>query len=193
MASSMARDFIHSEEIGDAIVAILEANLPATWLEAGHPDELRVLAFGDMHEYVARGASIRDECPAILVKPLGVTPFSVQGFGGMASVESFRIIMVRTFAQTTDSDGSLIAAARGRARYAKILNTALFHSERLGNPALSTVDQAAAIRRIRFVGWDYDAGNGDTAAIMELSADVWAISVDIGVEVITGPRSDDGG
>lgn len=193
MASSMARDFVHTEAIGDAVIDILETNLPAEWFEAGNPEALRALSFGDMHEYVGRGASIRDECPAILVKPLGIQPLATQGFGGMDTVERFRVIMVRTFAQTLDDNGDMITAARGRARYAKILNTALFHSERLGSPELTTIDQSAAIKRIRFSHWGFTGDNEDTSAIMDLSADVWAISVDFTVEVITGPRSDDDG
>jgi len=190
----MATDFLHGEGVMAAILSVIESNAPAAWFTDGEAEELRLCTIGSLQEYAirditngARQPSIIDECPAILVRPLGTTPDSgYSGSGGMRGTdEQYRVIMARTFAQTLDDSGDETTVAHGKARYGKLLCAALFGTGRLGSPTLTTTDSSADIIRVDFVSADYSDETDDARDIAIVPAQVWAIALDCSVKIST--------
>ena len=190
----MAIDFLHSEAVMDAIIAEITANAPDDWFTDGKVENLQLCAVGSLQEYAIRDVtdgsrqpSVMDECPAILVRPLTVTPdIEYGGIGGeQGTDETYRIVMVRTFAQTLDDDGDKITVARGKSRYAKLLNKAIFTNGRLGSPTLTTDDTSADIIRVSFLSADLSDTTEDTRLVGILPAQIWAIAIDASVNIST--------
>lgn len=150
-------DFIHSEKIGDALIARITGDTA-----------LKVLAFGDFHEYVVRGASIFDDCPAIFVIPLSVEDNPPTGGIGqvMGTTEKFRITMVREF--------GTITVARDKAQHMKTLVAALFTWPRLEIEGMEVV-------HLQFISAVYS-----DPVIDAMLQPLWAISVDIAITCRTG-------
>jgi hypothetical protein len=190
---SQTTDFVHTENIIDAILSEIEDNAPSAWTTSGDEEELRLLGYGSIEEYAVRDItggsrrpSIIDECPAIMVRAIGADPGEYTGTGGKTGLdERFRVVMVRTFEQTYDSDGDETTVARGKARYAKLLSKAIFTNRALGHPTLSTDDTSADVISVDFVSLDTDRGTPDTEYIANLPAQVWALALDISVQTST--------
>lgn len=149
-------DFIHSEKIGDALIARMDDT------------DLKTLAFGDFHEYVVRGASILDDCPAIFIIPLSITENAPTGGLGqvMGTAEKFRITMVREFGTTT--------VARDKAQHMKALVAALFTWPRLEIDGMEVV-------KLQFVSAIYS-----DPIIDAMLQPLWAISVEVEITCRTG-------
>ena len=153
-------DFIHSEELGDALIARIADNLD---------DTLKVLAFGDFREYAVRGDSILDDLPAVFVVPTGISPYyAAGGIGNVAgTAETFRVTMARKY--------SAVTVARDKAQRMKALCAALFVQPRFD------ITDAEVVRV------DFSAAQYDDAIIDALLQPVWAISVDVTIICRTGP------
>ena len=172
-------DFIHTEDLIDAMLVQIADNAPASWTTAGHPEALKALAFGDFVDYALRGENLLDECPAVLVRGMTVAPEATRhGAGGVFGTrERLRVVMARPFDATYDDDGVRCNVARGKARYGKILNTAVFADHRLG--------QADNVVTLSFAGLDYGE-SGDAAIIGGLGQRLWAIHIDVDIICRTG-------
>ncbi len=157
-----AADFIHDEELVDAVLDYLggdSGQLPAAW-RTGEDAYLRLqaLEFGDLR-WLAAGLSaegLRSLCPAIFVRlRRSVRKPQYAGLGGKEGiVHPLRLVHVRWYdaadptrnqCRDTADPTILLSPVRAQAHYAKIVNRALFASRDLGNPALTTTDSSARV------------------------------------------------
>lgn len=203
----MAQDFVHTAQIVDGVIAALRAQLPANWFtDDGTETPLQLLEHGDLADYPTAGA-VTDDCPALLVRGLGPQPGGRGGVGGVQETqETIRVIHIRTPAQCWDDDGARETnAARARARYAKLINQALF-ADPVGRMAavhaatgarteisLTCEDGAGAqIVMVQWQGWDLGhdlPGTGaleDVQRFRRLPTDTWAIGCELQVTVRSG-------
>ncbi len=185
----MASDVVFCEQLIDAVLTELRAHLPANWSTAAAGEQvLKLLQHGDLADYPAAD-SVRDDTPAILVRPLGISYSAADsGTGGREGVlHRFRLVHVREFSECYKADGSAEPnMTRARSRYAKIIHKALFADTfgRLDNPTLTSAG-SAAVRDVQWEQWDLGEGRlDDVADVRELRTDLWAIAVDFAVTVI---------
>ena len=165
-------DFVHDEEIGQAVVEHLDQHLPEEWTSGVNPVlRLRRAQFGDLRDQrLGPGQTWRDICPALLVR-LNRSD-SAPEYGGLGGKEGqvvpLRVLHVRTRDQCPDPDNAdmLLTPARARARYAKVISKALFANRDLGNPTLTTEDTSARVVEVRPRAIVYEAERAD----MELAA-----------------------
>ena len=182
-------DFIHDEEIVDAVTAQLAGSLPAAWTSGENPIlRLRRLQFGDLRDYrIPTGEGWRSLCPAILVR-LNRSEHAPQ-YGGLGGKEGqvipLRLLHIRTRAQCRDlaDPEVIISPARARAQYAKAISKALFANRKLGNPALTTIDSLARVVELRPRAVVYEAEQGDVA--LAGGQDLVAFAIDFDVVVRT--------
>ena len=186
---SAVTDFIHDEQIVDAVVAQLKNNLPSAWGEDGNPFlRLKRLQFGDLRDYrYPSGGGWSDVCPGILVR-LNRSDSAPQygGLGGKhGQVVPLRLLHVRRRDQCRDVNNLslLISPARARAQYAKLVSKALFANRDLGSPALTTTDASARVVELRPVAVVYEAEEGDVA--LARSNNLVAFAIDFEVVVRT--------
>jgi len=183
----MATDFCHSEEIINAVIAVLKGDdgashtggLPATWFpEGGDGTEasLKHLEHGDYADYAID--SLEELCPAILVRSLGPQPTKRGGTGGVIETEeTIRVVHMRAFNQCRTSAGAMeLNMSRARARYAKIITKALFNDPQhklatinSGNSraevSLTCTDSAGAqVLNALWAGWDLGHSGSDSTA-----------------------------
>jgi hypothetical protein len=186
---SATTDFVHDEEIVEAVIAQLKAHLPEPWVEGGN-SILRVqcLQFGDLRDYrFPPGQAWRDICPAILVR-LNRSDRAPE-YGGLGGKEGqvvpLRLLHVRTREQCPDPDNPqlLSSPAQARAHYAKTISKALFANRDLGRPSLTTDDASARVVELRPRAIVYEGERAD----MELAArhDLVAFGIDFEVVVRT--------
>ena len=164
---SATTDFVHDEEIVTAVLAQLNANLPAQWTSGGNPIlRAKCAQFGDLRdEQLEAGQHWRDLCPAIYVR-LNRSERTAErcGLGGKeAQVVPLRLVHVRTREQCGDPDDpeTLIPPARARPQYAKAISKALFANRDLGNPTLTTDDASARVIELRPKAILYEEDLGD--------------------------------
>lgn len=173
----MARDFLHTEALIDAVLSQIETHGPAAWFERGNRECLKALAFGDFMDYALRFDDLVAETPAILVRGVSVSPEA--GFHGTAGVlgtgERLQVVMVWPWEHTLDDNGTRVTVARGKARYAKLLSAALFYDHRLSSPNLPGLDQAQVVTT-RFESCEYDLPEIDTIGLP-----LWGLSIDMSV------------
>jgi len=186
---SAATDFIHDEQIVDAVVSQLKDSLPTAWTEDGNPIlRLERLQFGDLRDYrYPSGEGWSGICPGILVR-LNRSDSAPQygGLGGKhGQVVPLRLLHVRRRDQCRDVNNlkALISPARARAQYAKIVSKALFANRDLGSPALTTTDASARVVELRPVAVVYEAEEGDVA--LARSNNLVAFAIDFEVVVRT--------
>jgi len=194
----MAKDVVHSEEIGDAVIAVLtgvntgddealhSGGLPANWFEDaydGNEVALELLEHGDLADYADLG-ELTDRLPAIFVRALGPTPVRPGGSGGTITTnELVRVVHVRHFDHCRDADGDTQTnQARARAYYAKIIQKALFNDphQRLATIAADTTrtevtltssdTTGAQIVDVQLTNWDlgHDIGNPHSTEDVQL-------------------------
>ena len=83
----MARDFLHTEALIDAVLRQIETHGPATWFERGNRECLKALAFGDfmdlslIHILITSPSSRRGKCSAC-----GVTGSCLSPLNAIASM-----------------------------------------------------------------------------------------------------------
>jgi len=183
------RDFIHDEEIVDAVIAQLAAELPSSWTSGENPIlRLKRLQFGDLRDYrLPAGEGWRIICPAILVR-LDRSDSAPQ-YGGLGGKEGqvvpLRLLHVRTRDQCRDLDSpdKMVVPARARAQYAKAISKALFANRNLGSPRLTTEDDSARVVEMRPRAIVYDAEKGDVA--LAATQDLVGLAIDFEVVVRT--------
>jgi len=201
----MAIDFVHTEQLVDAVLAVLTAHLPAGWLPSTATSSevaLKVLDHGDYADYPEADSLLKD-CPAIIIRGLGTEPTDA-GIGGLlVSSERLRLVHVRMFEQCRDAEGKIeLNMTRARERYAKIIGKAMFTDPKrrlavIGGGgvrtevSLASTDTAGAqLGEHRFLGWDLGQDGPtrteDVATIRQMSQRVWAIACDMVVDVSTG-------
>lgn len=186
---SAATDFVHDEEIVDAVIAQLANYLPAQWTRGDNPFlRLKRLQFGDLREYrLSPGESYRDLCPAIMVR-LNRSESAVQ-YGGLGGKEGqvvpLRLVHVRTREQCRSLSNleHVIPPPRARAQCAKVISKALFANRDLGNPTLTTDDTSARVVDVRPRAIIYDAQKGDVG--LAAREDLVALAIDFEVVVRT--------
>ncbi|MBM3499402.1 MAG: hypothetical protein FJX74_12110 [Armatimonadetes bacterium] len=164
---SATTDFVHDEEIVLAVIAQLDANLPALWTSGSSPIlRLGCCQFGDLRdEPLPAGKHWRDLCPAIYVR-LNRSERTAErcGLGGKeAQIVPLRLVHVRTREQCLPLDGARmpLPPARARPRYAKTISQALFSNRDLGNPTLTTADASARVVELRPKAVLYEEDLGD--------------------------------
>jgi hypothetical protein len=186
---SATTDFVHDEEIVDAVLAQLEAKLPEDWAVDGNSIlRLQSVQFGDLRDYrFSPGQGWPDVCPAILVR-LDRSDRAPE-YGGLGGKEGqvvpLRLLHVRTRAQCPDPKNPELAMppARARAHYAKIISKALFANRDLGRPSLTTDDTSARVVELRPRAIVYEGERAD----MEFAThhDLVAFAIDFDVVVRT--------
>jgi len=181
-------DFVHDEEIVEAVLAQLRANLPPEWTtDENTVLSLKWIEFGDLRDYrLGQGESYGDLCPLIYVR-LNRSDAAPE-YGGLGGKEGqivpLRLVHVRPREQWPEADGNLpTPPARIRARCAKIISKALFANRDLGSPALTTDDSSARVVELRPKAIVYEAERGE----VELAArhDLVAFAIDFEVVVRT--------
>ena len=211
----MATDFVHSEEIIDAVIAVLKGadgdthtgGLPANWFadtRDGDEAPLELLEHGDVADMV--GVKFEELLPAILVRGLGPQSTGQAGTSGVLETEEpVRVVHVRHFDQCYDSSGEReLNMTRARGRYAKTIGKALMNDP---HKKLATIDAedarsevsltcsdgaGAQVYDVGWAGWDfgYEIGNPasteDVRIIRALPARIWAVACDLRVRVRTG-------
>lgn len=202
----MAVDVLVTTELLDAVIAELQAHLPATWFAAGRAATeapLKLLEFGDLADYCGNDRELLSQVPAVFVRPLNATVSD--GHGGTGGVEvidhAFRLVHVRGFADCyTDAGAREDNMTRARARYAKALHKALFadQNKRLDNPTLTTATGSTAkIMVMAMERWDFGTdflggGTPDVAVvrkIAEAGPRVWAVACDFSILVRVTPTA----
>jgi hypothetical protein len=184
-----ATDFVHDEEIVDAVLTQLAGNLPASWTSDDSPVfRLHRIQFGDLRDWRATtGQGWRRICPAVLVR-LDRSERAPQ-YGGLGGKEGqivpLRLLHIRTRDQCRDltDPAIIISPARARAQYAKLISQALFANRDLGNPALTTADSVARVVELRPRAIVYEAERGDVA--LAAGSDLVAFAIDFDVLVRT--------
>jgi hypothetical protein len=179
-------DFIHDEEIGQAVVEHLDQHLPEEWTSGTNPIlRSKHFRFGDLRDQrLDPGQTWRDICPALLVR-LNRSD-SAPEYGGLGGKEGqivpLRILHVRTREQCPDPDNedALLPPARARARYAKVISKALFANRDLSNPTLTTSDTSARIVEVRPRAIVYESEKAD----MELAARYGLVALGIDIDVV---------
>lgn len=212
----MAKDFVHTGEIVDAVIAVLKGSgsthvggLPVAWFTSGSNEYLRVIEHGDWADYGKANRRIDEDLPAIFVRGMGPTLITGHLTGVDATEERIRVVHVRRFDQCYGDDGSAaytktgIGMVRARERYAKIISKALFNDphRKLAvidgagartEVSLTTTDAAAQVVNVLWRGWDLGHPIGseysteDVAGIRALELPIWAIACDLAVHIRTG-------
>lgn len=194
----MATDFIHSTDIIDGIISIINANCPNGWLyDDGTDVPLRVIQHGDMSDFTAE--EISSITPAILIKSIGIDLAPKQGISGVTfTQEHMRVIMVRKFSDCIDDNGNRFTNfAKSRYYYMKQLNEILFsdthrklatitNGTRTEVSLASNDTNGAEIVNCIFRSVDYDGSTPEVSSIKNLSNSMWAIAVDFDVIVRSG-------
>ncbi len=212
----MASDFVHSQEIIDAVIAVLRGadgathtgGLPANWFEDGDDGNeplLKLLEHGDVADYPGAD-ELAEDTPAILVRGLGPTPTGLGGVGGVVETEELiRVVHVRLADDCRDGSGNReLNMTRARARYAKLINLALWNDP---HRKLATINAAgtrtevsltcedgagAQLYDVGWNGWDLGADIGnpnsmeDVRMLRQLPARVWAIACELAVRIRSG-------
>jgi hypothetical protein len=177
-------DFIHDEEIVEAVLYQLAAELPVEWTAGDSPlFRLRRLEFGDLREQrLEPGQTWRDICPGLLVR-LNRSESAPEygGLGGKAGqVVPLRVLYFCGREQCQEpGTGDAVAPARIRARHAKIISRALFAHRDLGNPALTTQDGFARVVELRPKAVFYEGDGGDIEAARKLGLVALAIDCEV--------------
>ncbi len=161
-------DFVHDEQIVQAVLAQLNAHLPPAWTGGDSPVlRTRCAQFGDLRDQpLEPGQRWRDLCPALYVR-LNRSERTAErcGLGGKeAQIVPLRLVHVRTREQCLNldrEDGALLPPAHARAQYAKVISKALFANRDLGNPALTTDDTSARVIELRPRAILYEEDLGD--------------------------------
>ena len=186
---SAATDFVHDEEIVDAVIDQLASNLPVSWTGGDNPIlRLKRLQFGDLRDYrFPPGEGWRDICPGILVR-LNRSDDAAEygGLGGkQGQVVPLRLLHIRRRDQCRDISAQelLVSPARARAQYAKAVSKALFANRDLGYPTLTTDDAEARVVELRPTAVIYEAEAGDVA--LAVSNDLVMVAIDFEVVVRT--------
>lgn len=208
----MAKDFVHSAAVVDAVIAALTGadgsshtnGLPAEFWTGAHA--LRLLEHGDLADYVEDDwdATL---LPGIIVRSTGTELYQELSStdGGQGTVERIRVVHIRRLDQClTDAGAAETNMSRARERYAKLIGKALFAdpvrvlgviatSGTRTNPTLTCADtHGAAVKVVRFVRWDLGNGQGGAEEVafvrnIGAAARVWAIACDLDVYCLSGP------
>ena len=211
----MARDFLHTSALVDAVIAVLTGadgaahtgGLPANWFADAQDDlqtPLKLLEHGDLTDY-ANQAALLEDLPAILVRGRGLRRGPEQSISGiLRTLEQIRVVHVRGFDQCQDTNGArFVSMTRAREWYAKTLGQALFSDDRgmlaviaingtRTDPTLTCADDnGARVLGVTWTGWDLGLEDGEGATpevsgIRALDAQVWAIACDLEILVQTG-------
>ena len=183
----MAIDFVHTEEVVDAVIAVLKGDdgathtggLPDNWFEDAddvYEVPLELLEHGDLSDYPLDDEDfVNNLLPGILVRGLGPQPTGRAGSGGaLGTEEVVRVVHIRRYNQCRNSSGGIERnMTKARERYAKTINKALFNDphKKLATIAADTTrtevsltcsDSAGAqLYNAVWNGWDlgHDIGN----------------------------------
>lgn len=212
----MAIDLVHSEEIIDAVIAVLRGGdgaahtggLPANFFSDGDDGNeviLKLLEHGDVADYPG-SEQLTEDSPAILVRGLGPMPTGLAATGGVQETEELiRVVHIRAAEHCRDASGNReLNMTRARARYAKLIGKALWNDP---HRKLAVIDAEGARTEVSLTcsdgagaqvydvgwnGWDLGADIGnpnsmeDVRMLRQLPARVWAIGCELAVRVRTG-------
>lgn len=164
-------DFVHDEDVVQAVITELERNLPAAWLDRENPLwGCKRIEFGDLsHWKRPAGVEPEDLCPYLLVYAHR-TDDATAVYGGLGGKEgwSVPVRVVHLFRvedqcyDETDLDME-IQPARAQCQRAKVLMKALFGApsgsnsyRTLNNPTLTTADTSARVIECKPVNVIYE-------------------------------------
>jgi len=166
-------DFVHDEEVADAILGRLRNatnGLPSTWLDEDNPIlGLRRIEFGSFVDWRFSGEEDdrgpEDLVPSILVRFASSEEAKAWGAIGGKEGRSATYSVVHLFGEDQcrdETDASLdIQVERAKAQKAKIIAKAIFNStsnanrRRLDSPTLTTSDTDAHVLSAELVGINY--------------------------------------
>ena len=188
-------DFIHDEEVADAILGKLRdasTGLPSTWLDQDNPRlGLKRIEFGSLRSYRFSGEDgdqgLDDIVPCILVR--FATSQAAAEYGAIGGKEgqsaTFSVVHIFGDDQCRDeTDVTLpIQSERAKAQKAKIISKAIYNDatnanrRRLGSPTLTTSDTSAHVVLAEPVGIDYSPPEEERG--------VYAVAVNLFVAVKT--------
>lgn len=155
-------DFVHDEDVVDAVIAALQANLPAAWLDVENSlYGVKRVEFGDLEHWDRPPqVTIEDLCPYILVFA-NRTDDSTRIYGGLGGKEGWsvpvRVVHLWTKAQCRDetTPATAIQAARAQCQRAKVISKAIFATRTLASPTLTTTDATARVVECKPVNISY--------------------------------------
>lgn len=153
------KDFAHDEEIIDAVIDVLEAQLPATWRTGGDTLlRLQRIDFGDFETYqLPKGKEIEDLCPSIFVWA-DRSENATETYGGVGGKEG-QVVPVRVLhfwrrdqCQDIATPANWVQPARAQAQRSKVISKALWNDRRVGlagEDTLTTSDTGARVIEAR--------------------------------------------
>jgi len=187
-----ATDFLHDRAIAEALVTVIQANLPTKWLDPG--DEhwgLKVLKVGRMQDYkLEDNESWTSQCPGVLVRPRRE---NIMGFalGGVEQADHpMRIVHFFRRADCVDANNESIEPVLAQADRAKTLCPCLLKTA-AGVPdfsltavTLTTTDASAAVlrgsSRVTLVSYE-----GDGVEFPGGAGDYFSVVIDYTVQTVT--------
>ena len=187
---SASIDFIHDEQVIDAVLAEFRRNLPAAWTSGRSTIyKLKELEFGDLRDYsMTPEETLRSLMPMMLVRSDGNAWNAGEGgMGGKMMVDyPVRIVYAFTDAQRRDATTTrkTISPERTRTQRAKVINRALFTDplRRLNGPTLTASDGlTATVHDVEYGGLQM-RGVEDFAL---LPGGFYALGIDIVVQTFT--------
>ncbi len=185
-----AVDFLHDRAIMEALLAVLNVNLPAAWRdEEDHRFGLKTLKIGRMQDYdLTDEEKWRDFCPALLIRPLRD---AVRGFalGGPQEVDHpIRIVHLFHRENCVDSAGDSIEPVLAQADRAKSLTPAILKDLSgvadlsLTAATLTTTDTTASVLKgsSRITGVSFEGEGVEFPA-----GPYWSVVIDYNVVTVT--------
>jgi len=183
---SITVDIVHDEEVIDAVIDQLEANLPAAWLDPLNPIMgLTRIEFGSLRNWRFNGRdgdeSPIDLCPCILCRAATSDENGEFDAIGGKTAAAIQVAVVHLFSDDQSYDltntGRPIQPERAKAQRANVISEAIYthatdaNRRRLGDPTISTTDTSAYIISVVPMGVDYrpeEDGGGIYAVAVNL-------------------------
>ena len=185
-------DFIHDEEVADAVIDQLEANLPAAWRSRANAVlGLRRIEFGSLNQYRFSGRpgdeNIGDLLPSIWVRMGSQDAPEHSAIGGKEG-QATLLTIVHVFGEEQCYDlttpSRRVQVERAKAQRAKAISKALWYHatdskrRKLGDPTLTTDDTKAFVI-------DAHPGSVNYAPPEEAALGVYAVALGIRVNTRT--------
>lgn len=187
----MSIDFNFSDDIVEAVIAVLKNELPDDWLVNTNESPLTAIQPGDLSDYPV--AKIREIAPIVIVKSTGNAMYGKQGINGVhQTVENIRVVMVRKHEDCFDENGPMKNMVKARYQYASELGKAIFSDPQrklavINGPVRTEVSLTnAQVINMIFSAWDYEGTTLEVATVKGIQSDIWAIACDFQVLIRSG-------